>query len=234
MILTQSQIELENSLRRILPAGVVSCWIPDGYNRAKDIIGNNHGQCDGTHPNVPVLPNLTDPSLGWYFGGDDWVDCGNDKSLNIIKKVTIGAWVRIDSFAAQSVILHKGPSGSSPWMPYGLIVNTNNTIRFTAGDRVSIFSAYSGTLNTHQWYRIIGRYDGTNIVVFQDGVEQTPTARTGDLIVTTDSLKLGYQWSLGDFFKGYQALPFVVKGAWSQAQIDNDYLNTKSLFWPRG
>lgn len=62
MILTQDQLALENSLRRILPPGVVSCWIPDGYGRAKDIIRGNHGTCFGTHPNVPVIEKFDGPN----------------------------------------------------------------------------------------------------------------------------------------------------------------------------
>ncbi|TET41299.1 MAG: LamG domain-containing protein, partial [Elusimicrobia bacterium] len=34
---------------------MVSLWIPSGTGRAIDIIRGNHGQCYGTHPNVPVI-----------------------------------------------------------------------------------------------------------------------------------------------------------------------------------
>jgi len=41
---------------------MVSLWIPSGTGRAIDIIRGNHGQCYGTHPNVPVIQK--DSALG--------------------------------------------------------------------------------------------------------------------------------------------------------------------------
>lgn len=41
---------------------MVSLWVPSGTGRAVDIIRGNHGQCEGTHPNVPVIRK--DSALG--------------------------------------------------------------------------------------------------------------------------------------------------------------------------
>lgn len=73
MILTQSQLAFENSLRRILPPGVVSCWIPDGYDRVKDVIGGNHGRCSGTHPNVPIIGGFPIDQISACDAVTDWI-----------------------------------------------------------------------------------------------------------------------------------------------------------------
>jgi len=98
MILTQDQLALENSLRRILPAGVVSCWIPDGYDKAKDIIGGNHGRCFGTHPNVPVIAppidqiSACDAIPGWTtFEGSLSIDTDDKKEGTGSLKNTIAS-----------------------------------------------------------------------------------------------------------------------------------------------
>ncbi len=55
---------------------MVSLWLPSGQNRAIDVIRGNHGQCFGTHPNVPVIqdfgPNaLTDGGLNVWASATD-------------------------------------------------------------------------------------------------------------------------------------------------------------------
>ncbi|MCK4793582.1 MAG: LamG domain-containing protein [Desulfobacteraceae bacterium] len=42
-------------IKKLITPDMVSLWVPSGLNRAQDLIRGNHGQCYGTHPNVPVI-----------------------------------------------------------------------------------------------------------------------------------------------------------------------------------
>lgn len=63
---------MSNFMRSIpITPDMVSLWVPSGLNRAQDLIRGNHGQCYGTHPNVPVISppidqiNACDATTGW-------------------------------------------------------------------------------------------------------------------------------------------------------------------------
>ncbi|GAH62971.1 unnamed protein product [marine sediment metagenome] len=219
MILTQSQIELENSLRRILPAGVVSCWIPDGYNRAKDIIRGNHGQCYGTHPNVPVLPNLINPSIGWYFDGkDDHIST----TLNIDESqpFTWSTWVNPQGAGERDIL--------STWTGDGaqlLILDDDGSVFFNVDTGVDI--------NNDEWSHLVVVRTTTRNIVYINKIEIHNVA--SGVTNSPLPLRIGADGDASNyFFDGYIALPFVANKAWSIAQVKNFGLATKGLFSPRG
>ncbi|MCK4784544.1 MAG: LamG domain-containing protein [Desulfobacteraceae bacterium] len=57
-------------IKKLITPDMVSLWVPSGTGRAIDLIRGNHGQCYGTHPNVPVtgVPrtlNACDATTDW-------------------------------------------------------------------------------------------------------------------------------------------------------------------------
>lgn len=63
-----------NNFMRSIPItpDMVSLWVPSGLNRAQDLIRGNHGQCYGTHPNVPVISTFQPPNLLTDGGLNIW------------------------------------------------------------------------------------------------------------------------------------------------------------------
>jgi len=61
------------STRRRIPVtpDMVSLWVPSGTGRAIDIIRDNDGQCEGTHPNVPVISGRNIVANGAFTTDDD-------------------------------------------------------------------------------------------------------------------------------------------------------------------
>lgn len=389
MILTQDQLALENSLRRILPAGVVSCWIPDGYGGAKDVIGDNHGKVIGAHPNVPVItppieqiadcetltdwtgtdlslvadpkegtyclqdtiatptvgtkyntlydpagtwdwsdkedillflrsdrpstdfasvslwiidslgnyrywflsfittwtaiqkpisapasesttpidlslisgirvqfkaadetpfwkridkvrvtakPSLINPSVGFHTDGvDDRIDCGNDASLNITKKITIGAWLKYGHLMQGSkVIAGKGNRADPDNMAYSLeayqanvyfmITNTTPERNYPAFNEMTV-----------GWHYVVGTLDGIKASIYVDtDLKDSDDWVGGDIQTVPENFIIGYGSHAATFFSGHIALLFVANKSWPQAQVKNFGNATKSLFSPRG
>lgn len=67
-------------IKKLITPDMVSFWVPSGLSRAQDLIRGNHGQCYGTHPNVPVISKPAGANLvlnggfdsdttGWTPGG---------------------------------------------------------------------------------------------------------------------------------------------------------------------
>lgn len=83
---------MSNFLRSIpITSDMVSLWVPSGTNRAIDIIRGNHGQCDGIHPNVPVIRKdsalgslVYDGLSGTFTVGDD-INGGTSGAHAIVK-----------------------------------------------------------------------------------------------------------------------------------------------------
>lgn len=235
MILTHNQLALENSLRRILPAGVVSCWIPDGQNRAKDIIRCNHGQCHGTHPNVLVLPSLIDPTLGWHFDGtDDYVEIADDTSLRPTK-FSFGFWIKPETMSDYKRWLGKVlySTDKRGWM----ILRANSDRAY-----LGIFDANSVEKTSpsvpytvNEWTNIAFTFDGTYMKSYKNGALVGISDSVGGwtFAPSTESLKIGKGYT-ASYFTGHIALPFIANTAWSLQQIKSFYNATKGLFYPRG
>lgn len=194
-------IDLYNSL--------VSWWRMDDINATgdpTDYTGRNNGTIIGG-------ASQTDSGYfgkGFIFDGN-YVDCGNDASLNISNNLTIGAWIkrvgRSSSSADTGTILGKDINSNTG---YVLEVHDDdalypNLIRVTLyGLSTSNFRSNTQTLQD-QWYHIVVTYNGTNAVLYINGGVDKNQATTGDITTSTDTVKIGYSkgsGNLDNYFNG--------------------------------
>jgi hypothetical protein len=147
------------------PEGMISYWKLDegSGSTASDSVGGNHGFLNG--------PVWTTGKVGnaLSFDGNDYVDCGNDASLDISgTKITYEAWIN-----------HQFTPGSHSW---GNVIrkhhDAGNWIRFEANqEKVSFYLSGLNyctgqtTLSPNTWYHVVGTYDGQCMKVFVNGVE---------------------------------------------------------------
>ena len=219
---------------------MVSLWLPSGQNRAKDIIRSNDGQCHGTHPNVPAISNSINPSLGWHHdGSDDLIDCGNHISIyNAVKSGTfsVGLWLK-----TLEVI------GTDYRAAFGLYKDANNRVHFEyprkSYAKATMYATINGSTASDEivsvvdtdWHCIISTFAGTAGKHYVDGsLTKSGTEIDFANFVGMPTFYIGVCKSAVYFYKGYNALPFIAKSAWSLAQQNNFYLQTKGLFSPRG
>lgn len=227
MILTHNQLALENSLRRILPPSIVSCWVPDGYNKAKDVIRGNHGDCFGTHPNVSVLSSLTYPSVGWWFGGDDYIDLTGLTTVGT--SLSFSSWI----YSTDDTVGHKYIlDAESGRIIFNWKTSTEGKIAFYDNS----WKSFDTTPASHLWHCITFALNGATgkAKLFLNGSEYgserdyTPHSIGGVVV-------MGARYSKDqNFFPSYLALPSLANEPWSLQQHNNIYLATKSLFSPRG
>ena len=121
-----------------------------------------------------------------FDGDNDYVNAGNDPSLNITDAITIEAWVKTTDTKAIQFIAGHGNTGYEGWF---FAIDSGNFVRLQVANGTVTKSA-SRTYSTGSWSNVVGIYDGSNIVVYVNGVAGTPTAHTGAIDYTGEP----YTW----------------------------------------
>lgn len=104
-------------------------------------------------------------------GVDDRIELPGAASLHLRNRLTLAAWVRLDTIDAGDGILVKGSSA----IPYGLQLEANGRLRFTANAGAPPGGvgggSWSSTLAvaTGSWHHVAVTYDGTRIRFYLDG-----------------------------------------------------------------
>ena len=231
-------MNLHKEISKILPADVVSLWLPSGKSRAIDLIRGNHGKVIGANHNVEVQTDVISPELGWKFNGSsDYIDCGTDKSL-LRDAFSVSAWVRATSGITWQVIIRLADV-SVPSLQFFYDFNDGRPLIFLAGGNFRYFKN-NDPIDTqdNRWHFVTfvitgnGQNDIDNARLYID--EQEPgvflTTKTG-YPGTKTWFQIGrYSTS---FFNGSIALIFLSESL-SKQQHTNFYNATKGMFWPRG
>ena len=164
--------------------GLVAHWRLDETNgsSAQDSAGTNHGTIQG------------DPALGWpgkvarafkLDGSDDYVNCGNDASLNFTDAITISAWVSLNSKqTGERAVVRKDDQWTLGIYPDGNEVRnllaTDGTTGWT-GDNDEAFTFAVGV-----WYHLAFTWDGSALKHYANGA-QLGTDKTVTGVITTGS-----------------------------------------------
>ncbi|MHC4604128.1 MAG: LamG-like jellyroll fold domain-containing protein, partial [Planctomycetota bacterium] len=134
--------------------GLVARWKLDG--NADDVVGGNHGTVYGNP--VWTIGQL-DGAL--YFDGiGDYVDCGNDSSLNLTNNFSISAWFNSDN-AGQVLPICKG--NVPAWVSGGaysiLCIPSNGILAFYVRDSNNTDFGYATTaVSLNEWTHIVGTF----------------------------------------------------------------------------
>lgn len=161
-----------------LADGLVGCWLfNEGVgNKAYDLSGyGNHG----TLANMAFPPTVVS---GWnpgrrgpaiaFKGSTDYINCGNDSSLNITDAITIEAWVKPTEAKQESIC---GNFVGAALGGYAIAILASRKLYFIVGSSGGANTIMGNTaLSINSFHQIVATHDGTYLNVYLDGKSDKP------------------------------------------------------------
>jgi len=114
------------------------------------------------------FPNQSLESYAFDFDGSDYIDCGNDSSLNITDNLSVSAWIKTTDNGLQTIVNKDQATPTRIWnlaMGFG-------TISFQVRLGATAKTASSATnLSDGVWHHVVGTYEpSTEVKIYIDGV----------------------------------------------------------------
>ncbi|MFA5102634.1 MAG: DUF2341 domain-containing protein [Candidatus Thermoplasmatota archaeon] len=135
---------------------------------------SNDGTYHGSNQNAAGIIDGADQFIGdlGNVPGGDYIDCGNDTSLNLNAAITVSSWIKPTTDQINwNHLCTKG--ANSPNRVYQLSIEANETIDFIInGDSTNARATTLISVPINQWSYITGTYDGSTIKVYINGVLQ--------------------------------------------------------------
>ena len=126
------------------------------------------------------------------FVPNDFINCGNNNSLNIYNNITISAWIKADSFGAYNLIIGRSTNKDYDFGVYS--TSSGGAMRLHSGNGSQENVVSTGTfLNTGEWYHLaVTRTVSPNQAIFFINGQQLNTASlTKTPIGSTDITRIG-------------------------------------------
>jgi hypothetical protein len=124
-----------------------------------------------------------------FDGSNDYVNCGNNSSLNITSNITVAAWVKTRDC---------GDNEYNPYVTkgdhsYGLQHRHSNELEFFIYDGGTWYPAkYSVNSSFNNvWHHLAGTYNGSQVKFYIDGVLKTTVNHAGSIASSTYNVELG-------------------------------------------
>ena len=180
--------------------GLVSWWSFNG--NVQDNWGNNDGTINGADCN-------TQGKYGRgckFYSASDYINVNPD-ILSDANEVTISAWINLDTYAttSQSTIISDRVGN----LDFHLVIFPDDTnphkLLFTINTSVGtlVSSVSSSDIPLNSWTHVVGRYDGSNVEVYIDGVQDgSINSTSGTITSNSNEIKIGSFGADNNIFNG--------------------------------
>lgn len=120
-----------------------------------------------------------------FDGFNDYVFISDSESFLTQYEVTLEAWIKRNSYADGTVFSKNGPF-------YLGVRNNKASCDIFAGDWWHGFVNGTTDLEPNIWYHIACTYDGSNIKLYVNGIEEESVPKTGDILMHSHSVYIGW------------------------------------------
>jgi hypothetical protein len=164
---------------QIVQEGLISYWTfdePDiDGDTVKDVWGNNHGTIVGD-------PEVVEGKVGEalkFDGEDDYVKVPHSEELDFqTDEATVEAWIYPNAIEADKHTLYRKADVTDKFI---IRLNGSNLELYLQTDADSN-NVMAGDIQANRWQHVLGRYDGSNLEVFIDGISVGSVEHSGDLV----------------------------------------------------
>ncbi|MBD3180679.1 hypothetical protein GF312_00200 [Candidatus Poribacteria bacterium] len=154
---------------QVVTDGLVSYWSFDESSidgaTAKDVWGNNNGTIVG---DPGIVEGMVGEALD-FDGVDDYVDCGNDDSLNITEAITIEFWIFPRENAENRHVISRGEwAAGGYWIQHSDPGNVGGLYFYMDGVYQN-FIVPAGSSELNIWHHFLLTYDGSMVKSYKNG-----------------------------------------------------------------
>jgi len=208
-----------------MDAGLVGHW---KFNEKSGITTNDSSRYrnTGTLTGATHLPVWAEKGIK-FDGVDDYVNCGNDASLNITNAITISAWIKSTKTTDYNTIVSN--LDINAYNGYDFFTYTGGTIYMqiaNATTRDTLMVTKSVTDGT--WHMVTAVSDATTLSIFVNGIFIGSGARTVADMTFSENPLIGSRHSGTDpYFNGSIDEVRIFNRALSANEIKRNYEATK-------
>jgi hypothetical protein len=190
----------------------------------RDLSGNNN---TGTLTNGPTF-NAGNMGNIVFDGVDDYVNCGNNSSINLTSYITLSTWTKKAYGSSASVAIDKGRDNYGAWsLLFDVVANKVEFHCRISGTNSSVVSNTSYGNNI--WTNITAVFTGTNLLIYINGKLDNTTTISGTIGTNAIDFSIGkandgFNWS------GQVANVLMYNTALSATDVLQNYNAVKSRF----
>ena len=149
---------------------VLDVRMEDNTNSTVVTEQSGYGHTCTAQQNTDQISTSGAPNRGNGFtfnGSSDYINCGNDPSLNITDAITIEAWVKTSIVKSNNYIVDKFEKDVDD--SYGLALEPNDIKYFVTGAGPLYHDVIPGGLTTGIWYHVAITYDRVKAKSYWNG-----------------------------------------------------------------
>jgi len=122
---------------------------------------------------------------------NDYIEVGDVSALDLTgDQVTLALWAQLASVNGEKKLFAKWADAGSQFQ-YLLSIDSDEQVQFAVYAGGVSLTAGTTTMVVGTWYHLAGCYDGSDIRVYLDGVEENSTGKTGNMTNTSAPVRIG-------------------------------------------
>ena len=215
----------------------VAEWLTN-EGKATSIFDTSGNSNTGTLTNGPVWTSGRGSKAIEFDGTNDYIKMNNSASLEPSSALTISAWVKPNSTANGAILAKQ--AGTSTFDSYSLFYDgTTQKFNFYLGDSSATTQLQQSSTSTNNtWHHVEAIWDGTNVVMYVDGIYEGATTTSTIGHQNSNPVFMGAQ---GDdattatpdttYFKGAISNIKIYNYARTPAQVALDYSRGQPVVW---
>jgi len=130
-------------------------------------------------------------SRDFESSSNDYIEVGDVAALDITgDEVSVSVWVRLESVNGEKKVVAKWADAGGRFQ-YLLSITAAENVQFVINSGGNGVAVGTTTLVIDVWYHFAGIYDGSDVRIYLDGVEEDSTSKSGNIPNTTAPFRIG-------------------------------------------